>query len=157
MKTANRTTSSIFETASAAETMKLAARMARRLKGGEIILLRGPIGAGKTVFVQGLAKALGMTAQPVSASFNLMREYHGPQARMFHIDLFRLEEKDMANLGIEEILEDETAIIAAEWPDPATDLLPPDRLEIDITLRQGDARKIKLRAAGPRSEALLKL
>ena len=155
MKTANHTALNIFKTSSPAGTLKLAARLARKLSGGEVLFLRGPIGAGKTVLVQGLAKALGMTGRPTSASFNLMREYRSAKARLFHIDLFRLSESDIANLGLEEILEDDNAIIAAEWPDPAALLLPQDRLEIDIALTEGDGREISLRATGPRSEALL--
>jgi tRNA threonylcarbamoyladenosine biosynthesis protein TsaE len=155
MKTANRAASNIFNSASPAQTMRLAAAFARRLKGGEIIFLRGPIGAGKTVFVQGLAKTLGMKAAPSSASFNLMREYRSAKARLFHIDLFRLSTKDIANLGLETLLEDEGAIIAAEWPDPACDFLPQDRLELEFALSGGDNRVITAKACGPKARRLI--
>ena len=156
MKTANRAISSIFNTASPAETMRLAAAFARRLRGGEIIFLRGPIGAGKTVFVQGLAKALGMKAAPISASFTLMREYRSAKARLFHIDLFRLAPKDIANLGLETLLEVESAVIAAEWPDASGEFFPPDRLELEFALTGADGRKITAAAHGPSSRKLLK-
>ena len=72
------------------ETLALARRFARALKGGEIVFLRGPIGAGKTVFVKGVAAALGLKSSPTSASFSLMKEYKNKRNRLFHIDLFRL-------------------------------------------------------------------
>jgi len=145
----------IFETACSADTRKLAAKLARKLRGGELIFLRGPIGAGKTVFVQGLAAALGVKSAPASASFNLVREYHSKKFKLFHIDLFRLREGDLANLGLEQLLEDSSAIIAAEWPDPAALFLPQDRLEIDIKLMGGDKRLLTARAYGPVSARIL--
>ncbi|MFA5160943.1 MAG: tRNA (adenosine(37)-N6)-threonylcarbamoyltransferase complex ATPase subunit type 1 TsaE [Elusimicrobiales bacterium] len=153
MRTAAPKVSSISD--SAAATRRLAARLARRLRGGEIIFLRGPIGAGKTVFVQGLAKALGVKTAPSSASFNLMRQYRSPKLRLFHIDLFRLNSGETANLGLETLLEDPAAVIAAEWPDPAADFLPQDRLEIEIKLLAGGKRRITAAARGPLSGRLL--
>lgn len=137
------------------ETLALAARFAQTLHGGEIIFLRGPIGAGKTVFVKGIAAALGLKSSPTSASFSLMKKYHNKQHRLFHIDLFRLSAGEVFNLGFEEMLEDETAIILAEWPDPIAHMLPADRLEMDFVLREGDEREIKLSSFGRVSDALL--
>ena len=74
------------------ETLALASRFAKVLQGGEIIFLRGPIGAGKTVFVKGVASALGLKSSPVSASFSLMKKYKNKNVKLFHIDLFRLSE-----------------------------------------------------------------
>ena len=136
------------------DTLALAGRFARALKGGEIIFLRGPIGAGKTVFVKGIAAAKGLKSSPTSASFSLMKEYKNKHHRLFHIDLFRLEEGEVFNLGFEEMLEDENAVILAEWPDPIRHMLPQDRLEMDFTLCGGDERRIALRAFGPVSHAL---
>ena len=107
-----------------ADTQTLAATLARALNGGEILFLRGPIGAGKTVFVKGLARALGLTASPTSASFSLFKAYQNKKYRLFHLDLFRLEEGELFNLGFEEILEDEQAIVVVEWPDRAGTLIP---------------------------------
>lgn len=134
--------------------MDLAKRFALALHGGEIIFLRGPIGAGKTVFVKGLAEALGLKSSPTSASFSLMKEYKNKQTRLFHIDLFRLCEGEVFNLGFEEMLEDEKAIILAEWPDPIKNMLPADRLEMDFVLKQGDEREIKLSSFGRVSQRL---
>ena len=142
-------------THSRAQTLALAERFSSALKGGEIVFLRGPIGAGKTVFVKGVAAALGLKSSPTSASFSLMKEYKNKKHRLFHIDLFRLEEGEVFNLGFEEMLEDEQAIILAEWPDPIRHMLPADRLEMDFILKEGDERVIKLQSFGRVSDALL--
>ena len=142
-------------THSRAQTLALAERFSSALKGGEIVFLRGPIGAGKTVFVKGVAAALGLKSSPTSASFSLMKEYKNKEHRLFHIDLFRLEEGEVFNLGFEEMLEDEKAIILAEWPDPIRHMLPADRLEMDFILKEGDERVIKLQSFGRVSDALL--
>ena len=143
------------------QTLAIAERFARVLQGGEIIFLRGPIGAGKTVFVKGLAMALGLKSSPTSASFSLMKKYQNKSHRLFHIDLFRLEEGEVFNLGFEEMLEDEKAVILAEWPDPISRMLPQDRLEMNFILKEGDEREIELQSFGrvsdSRLEALCKI
>ena len=136
-------------------TLEIAARFARALKGGEIIFLRGPIGAGKTVFVKGIAAALALKSSPTSASFSLMKEYKNKGTRLFHIDLFRLEEGEVFNLGFEEMLEDEKAIILAEWPDPIAEMLPADRLELNFVLHKGDERSVEIVSNGRVSARLL--
>ena len=139
---------------SVAHTQALATRCAALLKGGEIILLRGPIGAGKTIFVKGIAHALGLKSSPTSASFSLMKRYQNKKYTVFHIDLFRLSEGEVFNLGFEEMLENEQAIILAEWPDPIVRMFPKDRLEIDFKLEQGNRRQITFTANGPVSHTL---
>ncbi len=146
---------SIIQTSSREQTLALAGLFAGILQGGEIVFLRGPIGAGKTVFVKGIAAALHLKSSPTSASFSLMKEYKNKKYRLFHIDLFRLEEGEVFNLGFEEMLEDEQAIILAEWPDPIGRMLPQDRLEIHFKLKQGDEREIELTSHGKISERLL--
>jgi len=149
MKTFETTTSS------PEQTLALARTLAQALRGGEIIFLRGPIGAGKTVFVKGVAAALGLKSSPTSASFSLMKAYKGKKHRLFHLDLFRLSAGELFNLGFEEMLEDEQAVILAEWPDPAARLFPQDRLEINFVLLRGDERRLEWTAHGPVSARLL--
>ena len=144
-----------LKTTSRENTLALAEAFAKALKGGEIIFLRGPIGAGKTVFVKGIAAALGLKSSPTSASFSLLKEYKNKHTRLFHIDLFRLEEGEVFNLGFEEMLEDEHAIILAEWPDPISRLLPADRLEMNFILQSQDTRTIELTSFGRVSDRLL--
>ena len=142
-------------TTSRETTLALANIFAQALKGGEIVFLRGPIGAGKTVFVKGVAAALGLKSSPTSASFSLLKEYKNKHTRLFHIDLFRLEKGEVFNLGVEEMLEDEHAIILAEWPDPIASWLPTDRLEMNFVLQSQDSRTIELSSFGCVSDRLL--
>ncbi len=144
-----------LHTHSPAQTLALAQHFARLLQGGEIVFLRGPIGAGKTVFVKGVAAALGLKSSPTSASFSLLKKYNNKHTRLFHIDLFRLEEGEVFNLGFEEMLEDEQAIILAEWPDPIARMLPADRLEMNFVLQKGDDRTLELKSFGCVSDRLL--
>ena len=144
----------ILHSSSVGDTQALAARCADFLRGGEIIFLRGPIGAGKTIFVKEIARVLGLKSSPTSASFSLMKCYRNKHKTLFHIDLFRLTEGEVFNLGFEEMLENEQAIILAEWPDPLARMLPTDRLEMDFALQEGDQRQITVRASGPISQAL---
>lgn len=144
----------VLLTSSPRQTQELARRFASLLRGGEIVFLRGPIGAGKTVFVKGVAEAMGLKSSPTSASFSLMKRYQKGKKTLYHIDLFRLSEGEVFNLGFEEMLEDETAVILAEWPDPLAQMMPQDRLEMDFVLEGGDKRRIILRAGGAVSLAL---
>ena len=84
-----------------------------------------------------------------------MKKYYNKQFRLFHIDLFRLEEGEVFNLGFEEMLEDEQAIILAEWPDPIARMLPTDRLELNFVLQEGDERTLELASFGRVSDRLL--
>ena len=106
-----------YQTGSAAETFSLGAQLGSQLRGGEIILLDGPLGAGKTVFVKGIASALGIDPEEVtSPSFTLVNPY-AARFPYFHIDLYRLDEGYAAAhaVDLEELLTDERAVIVIEW------------------------------------------
>ena len=148
-----KTDSVIFNTATAAETGRIAAKLARCLAGGEIICLYGPIGSGKTVFTQALAAGLGVKKLPASASFALMRGYKG-RLRLFHFDLFRVCENELFNLGIEECIGRDDAVTVIEWADPAKRLLPPERIEMRFALAGGDKRRIKVKASKKTASAV---
>ena len=99
------------------ETFALGQRLGAQLAGGEILLLDGPLGAGKTVFVKGIADALGIDREEVtSPSFTLVNPYAG-RVRLYHLDLYRLDEgASAANaVDLEELLTDENAVIVIEW------------------------------------------
>ncbi len=101
----------------AAGTFALGKRIGAQLNGGEVLLLNGPLGAGKTVFVKGLASALGIDPEEVtSPSFTLVNPYDG-RLPLFHIDLYRLDEGAPAAhaVDLDELLNDERAVIVIEW------------------------------------------
>ena len=106
-----------WQTNSALETFALGKQIGAQLSGGEILLLNGPLGAGKTVFVKGLAAALGIDPEEVtSPSFTLVNPYVG-RLPLFHLDLYRLDEGAAAAnaVDLEELLTDERAVIVIEW------------------------------------------
>jgi tRNA threonylcarbamoyladenosine biosynthesis protein TsaE len=106
-----------WESQSPNETFALGAQVGSQLLGGEILLLDGPLGAGKTVFVKGLASALGVDPEEVtSPSFTLVNPYVA-RLRLFHLDLYRLVEGVAAAhaVDLEELLTDERAVVIIEW------------------------------------------
>lgn len=104
-----------FVTNSETETHALASEIAKNLRGGEAILLRGTLGAGKTTFTKGLAKALGVTKTVVSPTFTIIKEYQGTEFTLYHIDMYRIEDEDeIYELGIEELYTPDS-ITVIEW------------------------------------------
>ncbi len=104
-----------FITHSAEETFTLGSSIGEQLKGGEVFLLKGDLGAGKTIFAKGLAAGLGIVAADVtSPSFTLVN-FHEGRLRFYHVDLYRLEAGAHQGLGLEEIFDDETAVTVIEW------------------------------------------
>lgn len=113
-----------LETASAAETQEFAARWATTLPPGTVLCLHGELGAGKTCFVQGLAKGLGVRRPVGSPTFTLINEYRG-RLPLAHIDLYRVRgSADAFGLGLEDYLFHFDGIVAIEWAERAADLLP---------------------------------
>lgn len=113
-----------IETTSAAGTQALAARLATELPDGAVVCLHGDLGAGKTCFVQGLAKALGVRRPVGSPTFTLINEYRG-QRGLAHIDLYRLRgAADAFGLGLEDYLEYFDGVVAIEWAERLGELLP---------------------------------
>lgn len=145
----------ILKTSDAAETQTLARQIAQLLRGGEVLFFDGPIGAGKTVMVKEIVKSFGIKKRPVSASFSLLKKYENKNVTLYHADLFRLEEGEMFNLGFEEMLEDKNAILLIEWPKAATKFFPSARLEITISLLEGDKREISFKAFGKTAQKIL--
>ena len=130
---------------SLAETWQVAAALAARLPRGGVIALTGDLGAGKTAFVQGIARALGITRPVTSPTFTLVGDYTGPGGRLIHMDLYRLTgPDDLLAIGFPDYLES-GAIVAIEWPDRAGDLLPPGAVQVAITaLPEPGARRIRV-------------
>lgn len=107
-----------WTTHSPEETFELGARLGGELTGGEIILLAGPLGAGKTVFVKGIAQGLSIdTDEVTSPSFTLVNIYDDGRLRLYHLDLYRLSEGASAAhaVDLDELLTDERAVCVIEW------------------------------------------
>ena len=97
------------------ETEAAAAGLAQRLRQGDLLVLTGPLGAGKTAFVRGLARGLGLAADVMSPTFQLVRVYNGP-LQLAHADLYRLEDvSELGILGFDELLDQ--GVLAVEWGD----------------------------------------
>lgn len=121
------------------ETRAFAADLAKHLRGGAVLALRGNLGSGKTTFVKGLAQGLGVQSRVVSPTFILAARYNrrgARQNRFFHLDLYRLRRRqELEDLGINEILTDFRNITAIEWPELARGFLPDST--ICLTFRLG--------------------
>lgn len=142
-------------TTHADETLKLGIRFGKNLAGGEILLLRGPLGAGKTVFVKGIAAALGTPPDEVtSPSFTLVNPYAG-RLPLYHIDLYRLDEgvASAYAVDLDELLTNERAVIVIEWAERLGRYpLPPNAWTITISGDGDDPRTVAIRRDGPREK-----
>ena len=110
----------IFVTRSARETEDLGSKFAHNFKIGDIVLLHGKLGAGKTTFVQGVGKAFNVKSRIISPTFILVRKHRGKfdkqKINLYHIDLYRLEgQKEIGDLGLEDIFEDPYGLFIIEW------------------------------------------
>lgn len=149
----------VATTAAVDETRALGAALAEVARPGDVVVLAGDLGAGKTALVQGFGRALGVEDRITSPTFTLAHVYEGRHV-VHHLDVYRLEEIGEAlDLGIPELLDD-GGVVLIEWGDAITPVLPHDLLEVHITFGEGDdERRLELRPLGeswqPR-EALLR-
>lgn len=135
-------------TASPQETQELARRLGQLANAGTVLLLAGPLGAGKTSFVQGLALGLGITGVVNSPTFTIVKEYRG-HLPLFHFDLYRLQEaEELWELGLDDYLAS-GGVSALEWGERALELLPRDHLLIRLEPQGPEERLISLTATGP--------
>jgi len=142
---------------SAAETESIGAALAAALEPGDVILLRGPLGAGKTRLVAGIARALSGATAVRSPTFTLVNEYSG-RLPLIHVDLYRLDPGEVRGLGLDEYRE--RGVLAIEWGEKAPAALREEALELDLEIVSGEERAIRARAAtpaaaSPRAAALL--
>jgi tRNA threonylcarbamoyladenosine biosynthesis protein TsaE len=142
-----------WTTRSAEETQALAERLEAELPTGAVLCLHGDLGAGKTCFVQGLARAMGVRRPVGSPTFTLVNEYRG-RRRLAHVDLYRLRgASDALGLGVEEYLDHFDGVVAIEWAERAEDLLPEECWHVWLRPGpEGDAsRQIAVRRPLPPS------
>lgn len=143
----------LFWSHSPEDTENLGQALGTLLEPPFLLLLIGGLGTGKTTFVRGLARGLGISSGVNSPSFALIQEYNG-RVPLYHIDLYRLARpKDLETLGLEEYLSAQ-AVIAIEWPEIAQPLLTGERLEVHFHLKNED-RELHLVAFGQRVERIL--
>jgi tRNA threonylcarbamoyladenosine biosynthesis protein TsaE len=119
-----------MDAASPEETEAVASRLAPLLRSGDVLCLRGDLGAGKTTFTRGLVHALGSPALVSSPTFTLIHEYHGGTLPVFHFDAYRLRGPgELTDLGFDEYL-DKGGVTVIEWPERIEEALPPERIDV---------------------------
>ena len=138
----NRTT---YFTKNADETKLLGEKLAKDFQNGGFIAFYGNLGSGKTTFIQGLAKGLGIKRRIISPTFIIMRSYDLKNRNFYHVDIYRLEGKEsFANLGLLEIMSDLNNIIALEWSEKIQNFLPKRRTEVKFKSQNGENREIEI-------------
>lgn len=142
----------VVDTDSPDETQQLARRLGEALLPGHFVALVGPLGAGKTAFVQGLAAGLKVEGAVTSPTFVLMRLHRG-DTPLCHVDAYRLPDASaVEELGLEDWRDD--CVIAMEWADTVPEALPRERIEVVLSYR-GEGRRIRLRGIGRELAAIV--
>ena len=145
--TASQISEAEFTSSSPEQTFNYGHQLGARLEGGEILLLSGPLGAGKTIFVKGICASLGIDEEEVtSPSFTLVNPYAG-RLQLYHLDLYRLDEGASAAhaVDLDELLTDERAVIAIEWAERMGNYpLPSNVWHIDISGDGDSTRHIRV-------------
>jgi tRNA threonylcarbamoyladenosine biosynthesis protein TsaE len=147
----------IVKTASAAETRAVGAAIASCLAPGDVVVLAGELGSGKTTLAQGIAGALGVTEPVVSPTFAIVREYDG-DVPVAHVDVYRLDHvQELHDLGFEEIV-DGSRVVLVEWGELVRPILPAERVVVRLALSDEDdgARVIEVSAEGSERSAALR-
>jgi len=135
-------TTETYDSSGPEDTAGIARRLATLLSPGSVVALVGPLGSGKTVFVKGLAQALGLADDDAtSPTFTLINEYDGP-IPLYHVDLYRLERpEEIEELGLHEYFEG-PGIVAVEWAERAVHLLPEGTVTVSFERKSSSARRI---------------
>ena len=129
-------------THSPAETEALGARLAEALDAGRVVAFTGDLGAGKTAFVSGMARALGVEDRVTSPTFTIVNEYEGGRLPLFHFDMYRLGDADeLFNIGWEDYLA-RGGICAVEWSENVAEAIEPDAVRVSIVRGDGDSDRM---------------
>ncbi|HWO73177.1 MAG TPA: tRNA (adenosine(37)-N6)-threonylcarbamoyltransferase complex ATPase subunit type 1 TsaE [Dehalococcoidia bacterium] len=143
-----------FDSHSPAQTRRLGTLLAAHFRPGDVVLLQGELGAGKTCLAQGIGAGLRVKEAVKSSSFVLVNEYSG-RLRVYHADLFRLEDpQEVFELGLEENAAD--GLLLVEWPDRAPEEMPPEHLLVRFEIVDDRRRRITLEPRGERYEAIVR-
>lgn len=137
------------------QTRRFGMHLGMLVAPGDVVLLHGDLGAGKTHFTQGIAEGLGITEVVRSPTFTLVNEYHEGRLPLYHIDLYRLEgDEEIATIGLDEYL-DGDGVVVVEWPEKGENWLPREAFHLYLTHVNDLRRSLRMEADGDRSEALL--
>lgn len=141
---------STYQTDSKEATQALGAAIAQEFIPGTLVTLSGDLGAGKTTFTQGILEGMGAEKPYTSPTFVIMKEYTLPEVtqsgirRVYHVDTYRIEAKDLEHLGFEEWCSDPNGLVILEWPERVGNSLPAKRIEIVFEQVEENERKIVL-------------
>ena len=131
-----------FVTHSREETQVLGARLADALDAGRVVAFTGDLGAGKTAFVSGMARALGVEGRVTSPTFTIVNEYEGGRLPLFHFDMYRLGGADeLFHIGWEDYLA-RNGVCAVEWSENVAEAIEPDAVRVSILRGEGDNDRI---------------
>lgn len=143
-----------IKTSSPEETARFGVIIGTLAEAGDVLLLSGNLGAGKTCLTQGIAKGLGITDYVMSPTFVLVRELKG-KLPLYHMDLYRLDNlNEIDDLGLDDYFYGK-GLSVVEWADKAFGILPDEGIFININHESGDERSISLKAKGERAQALI--
>ena len=142
-------------TTGAEHTREIGARLGRRLRRGDVVLLHGDLGAGKTTLAQGIARGLGVADTVQSPTFTLVNQYEGPATdnepfRLYHVDLYRLPgEEELDSFGFDDYLAPTDGVTLIEWPERAATRLPDRYLLVRLEPVGESKRRLVIEAMPP--------
>lgn len=143
-----------FTTANPCETFALGEELAAGLVSGDVICLSGDLGAGKTLFAQGIAAGLGVREGVTSPTYTILHVYDGGCLPIFHFDLYRLEHPDqLDDIGFDEYSSSDGVVII-EWADKFAARMPDENLWVELKAADGAARMITMKPSGARYDKL---
>jgi tRNA threonylcarbamoyladenosine biosynthesis protein TsaE len=133
------------------QTVRFGARLGELLRPGDVLGLSGELGAGKTTFVGGLSRGWGSSDQVTSPTFVLVNEYRRPDGqRLWHLDCYRLNSgQEALALGLDDLLAGD-GLVVVEWPERIAEVLPAERLQVELGWVDHSRRSLRLGAAGER-------
>lgn len=151
-----------FVTASTEETIALGERLGKDLRAGDVLVLTGDLGAGKTQLTKGIAAGMGVVDDVTSPTFNILMVYEGEQMPLYHFDLYRLDDPDqLEDIGFYDALEGDGPCVI-EWGEQFSDEIGPERLDVFLTRLDDQAgvgeepsREVRLVAHGVRAKELV--
>lgn len=132
-----------FKVVGLEETKKLASDFAAGLTGGEVVLLNGDLGAGKTTFTKYVFDALGVKEVVNSPTFAILKSYNG-KFKLHHFDTYRITTEEAIEAGFDEVFEEKDSVIFVEWSENIAEIIPEKTIKINIKYLSGNEREIEI-------------